>query len=192
VIASVQGIVQHLGEDDIVLEVGGVGLMVYVPHSLLDGSLTVGKTLFLYTHLAVRESSLTLYGFQTREQRAYFELLLQISGIGPRLALAILSHLSPEVIRNAVGAGQTEVFAGVPGVGRKTAEKVIFHLKDRIAMPEEISGIPSEADTEVLTVLTALGYSLVEAQAALQTIPADAPEEVEARVKLALRHFVSP
>lgn len=191
-IASLHGIVQHLGDDEMVLEVGGVGLRIAVPRSVVDDAPTIGQTYFLYTRLVVRESSLSLFGFNTPEQRELFELLMQVGGVGPRLALAILSHLSPDVLRSAVARDQPEAITRVPGIGRKTAQKIVFHLRDRIPISSEEAIIPSEIDTEVLSVLAALGYSLVEAQTALQFIPDDAPEDIEERVKSALRYFASP
>jgi Holliday junction DNA helicase RuvA len=191
-IASLHGIVQHLGDDEMVLEVGGVGLRIAVPRSVIDDTPTIGQPYFLYTRLVVRESSLSLFGFNTPEQRELFELLMQVGGVGPRLALAVLSHLSPDVLRSAVARDQPEVITRVPGIGRKTAQKIIFHLKDRIPISLEEAIVPSEIDTEVLSVLAALGYSLVEAQTALQFIPDDAPEDIEERVKSALTYFASP
>ncbi len=191
-IASLRGVVQHVGDDELILEVGGVGLRVAVPRSVLQDMPEVGQPLFLLTHLVVRESSLSLFGFSTTEQKELFELLIQVRGIGPRLALAVLSHLSPDVLRSAVARDQPEVLARVPGVGRKTGQKIIFHLKDRLVTTLEDIGVPSEVDTEVLSVLTELGYSLVEAQAALQFIPDSAPQEIEERVMFALKFFARP
>ena len=148
--------------------------------------------MFLHTYFVVRDASLSLYGFSTVDQRELFELLLQVNGVGPKLAIAVLSYLSPDVIRSAVVNNQPEVLSRVPGVGRKTAQKMIFHLKDRLVAPLEEIGLPSEIDTEVLSVLTALGYSLVEAQTALGFIPEDAPQDVEGRVKFALKYFARP
>jgi len=192
VIASLRGVVQHIGDDELILEVGGVGLRVAVPRSVLQEMPEVGQPLFLLTHLVVRESSLSLFGFSTTDQKELFELLIQVRGVGPRLALAVLSHLSPDVLRSAVARDQPEVLARVPGVGRKTGQKIIFHLKDRLATTFEDIGVPSEVDTEVLSVLTALGYSLVEAQAALQFIPDSAPQDIEERVMFALKFFARP
>jgi holliday junction DNA helicase RuvA len=104
----------------------------------------------------------------------------------------VLSHLSPDTLRGAVGSGQAEALDRVPGVGRKTAERIIFHLKDRMGMPAGGMLVPLAADTEVLGALTSLGYSLVEAQAALQALPPDAPEDVEARLRAALTYFSRP
>ncbi len=134
-----------------------------------------------------------LYGFETHEGRQYFTLLLTVDGIGPKLALAVLSYLSPDAIRRAVFHEQPEVFSRVPGVGKKTAQKILLQLQDKIpgeAGLEPMTAI-SDADAEVLGALTSLGYSVVEAQAALQSIPRDTPQDVETRLRLTLQYFSS-
>lgn len=191
-IASLRGVVQHLGEASVTLEVGGVGIEVSVPHSVVEHGPAVGDPFFLHTRMIVREDSIQLYGFDTLEQRELFDLLLQVSGVGPRLALALLSHLSADVLRGAVANNQPEALDKVPGIGRKTAEKIVFFLKDRLRAPAPALRLIRGADGEVLSALTALGYTLVEAQAAVQAIPDDAPEDIEDRLRLALRHFARP
>lgn len=192
-ISSLRGVIQRVGQGELVIEVGGVGFRLSVPISVLEQAPGVGQTHFLHTRLIVREDSLALYGFESQEQRQLFDLLLQVNGVGPRLALAVLSHLSPELLRAGVANGQVDILTRVPGIGRKTAEKIIFHLKDRlVAEPSALGRVPAGADTEVLQALTALGYSLVEAQSALQSIPSDAPQDIEERVRLALQHFARP
>lgn len=188
-IASLEGILQEVGENELVLAVGGVGFQVHAPLNVLEGLPSVGETAFLYTALVVREEQPTLYGFSSVSQRSLFETLLQVSGVGPRLALAMLSHLSPENIRMAVVNNQPELLATVPGIGLKTGEKIIFHLKDRLELPEVMMPRTSAEDKAVVEVLQALGYSGLEAAAAIKSIPDDAPEEVEARVRMALRYF---
>jgi Holliday junction DNA helicase RuvA len=177
---------------ELVVEVGGVGLRLLVPRSVLESGAAVGHVVFLHTYLVVREDALTLFGFGSTEQRELFELLLQVSGIGPKLALAVLSNVSPEALRAAVASGQPEALDRVPGVGKKTAERIVFHLKDKFRAPEAGGLAIVPADTDVLAALTSLGYSLVEAQAAVQSLPPDAPEQVEGRVRLALRYFARP
>ncbi len=191
-IASLRGKVTQIETDHLVLELGGVGLSVAVPAPLLDQS-EIGRQVFLYTSLVVREDSLSLYGFETGETRELFHLLMGVSGVGPRLALAILSTLSPDAIRRAVFHEQPEIFSRVPGVGKKTAQKIHFHLQDRMPSVEGLDpvGRMTDVDTEVLEALTTLGYSVVEAQAALQAIPRDTPQEVETRLRLALQYFSS-
>lgn len=186
-IASIRGNVQQTGDSWVVLEVGGLGLKVSVPVPLAARA-RASQPLALFTHLQVREDGLALFGFETSEQLAFFELLLGVSGIGPKVALSLLSHFSIEALRQAVAHGAPERLSGIPGVGKKTAEKIVFHLKDKLAA-EAGAGAPpwSESDTEVIAALTALGYSVVEAQTALQRIPADAPADIENRLRLALQ-----
>ena len=189
-IATLGGKVTHVEEGSLVVEVGGVGLLVYVPNPLSD-QLKAGQTVFLHTYLVVREDMLALYGFQTKESCDYFKLLLGVSGIGPRLAVMILSTLTPESIRRAVFNEQPEIFRQVPGVGSKTAQKISFSLQDKISREEGFEPLAamSDADSEVLSALVALGYSVVEAQSDLQSIPKDAPDDVESRLRLALVYF---
>jgi Holliday junction DNA helicase RuvA len=188
-IDSLQGIVQHMDDQSIVLEVGGVGIRVEVPSSVLGASPGIGKPFFLHTKLMIRDDKLNLFGFVSVEQRDLFDTLLKISGIGPRLALAILSYLSPEVLQSAIVNGQAEVLVQVPGIGKKTAERILFYMKDKLEVPLVGVTLTSELDNEVLSVLTALGYSLIEAQSALQSIPKESVEDIETRVRLALQYF---
>lgn len=189
-IATVSGLIQEVLPDSLVVEVGGVGLQVYVPAPVRD-HLRVGESVALFTYLVVRQDLLALYGFETREGRQYFVLLLTVDGVGPKLALMVLSVLSPDAIRRAVFHEQPEVFTRVPGVGKKTAQKILLQLQDKIpgeAGLEPVAVI-SEVDGEVLGALVGLGYSVVEAQAALQSIPRDTPQDVETRLRLALQYF---
>jgi Holliday junction DNA helicase RuvA len=186
-IASIRGTVQQTGDTWVVIELGGMGIKVSVPVPLAARA-RPGGTLALFTHLQVREDALALFGFETPDQLAFFELLLTVSGIGPKVALSLLSHFSADALRQAVGSGSPERFSGIPGVGRKTAEKIIFHLKDKLAAEAGTGGAGwSETDTEVIAALTSLGYTIVEAQTALQRIPADAPSDAENRLRLALQ-----
>lgn len=169
-ISTVRGVVQQISAAEMVVEVGGVGLRLLVPRSVLESGASVGKVVFLHTYLVVREDALTLFGFGSSEQRELFELLLQVSGIGPKLALAVLSNVSPDALRAAVVSGQPEALDRVPGVGKKTAERIVFHLKDKFAAPGAGGPVLIPADTDVLAALTSLGYSLVEAQAAGKSV----------------------
>ena len=170
---------------------GGVGLLVYVPNPIADQA-RPGESVYLFTHLVVRQDLLALYGFDSAEGREYFTLLLTVNGIGPKLALSILSTLSPDAIRRAVFSEQADMFSRVPGVGKKTAQKILLSLQDRITSVEGLAPVAylGDVDSEVLNALTGLGYSVVEAQAALQSIPRDAPQDVETRLRLALQYFV--
>jgi holliday junction DNA helicase RuvA len=189
-IASLNGKVTQIEANSIVVEVGGVGVQVFVPAHLRE-QLRRGESVYLYTQLIVRQDALALYGFENDEGREFFSLLLTVNGVGPRMALAILSTLTTDTIRRAVFNEQPEIFNRVPGVGKRTAQKILFSLQDRIAAVEGLEPIAAltDTDTEVLTALTTLGYSVVEAQAALQSIPRDAPADVEERLRLALQYF---
>ena len=189
-IASLNGRVSDKGSDFAVIEVSGLGYQVYIPSPHLDG-LRIGETVFLFTCLVVREDSLTLFGFANSEERDFFNLLMGVSGVGPRLALVTLSTLNPDAIRRAVVSEQPEIFTRVPGIGKKSAQKIALHLQDRIEVADGLEPISKmdDTDTQVLEALIALGYSVVEAQAALQTIPKDAPDDIETRIRLALLYF---
>ncbi len=188
-IASVSGAVQSLEQGALVLEVGGVGLRVSVPDSLLEGNVTVGAGVQLWTHLLVRQDAITLYGFCEQEQLGLFDMLLKAPGVGPKLALAIVSGMPVEELRVAVTKDRAELLSQIPGVGIKTARKITFYLKDKLnlagPLPESIAA--NERDLELTAALTTLGYSVVEAQTALQTIATDAPEKLEERIRLALQ-----
>ena len=189
-IKTISGRITGIKTQEIVLDIGGIGVGVYLPTPILQTQ-KIGEPIFLYTSLIVREDSLTLYGFEKEEERDIFELLLGVSGVGPRIGLAILSILNPDAIRRGVLQNQPEIFRQVPGIGKKTAQKILLHLEDRVEAIEGLETVIgiSDKDTEVLEALVALGYSVVEAQTAVQSIPRDAPPDVETRLTLALAYF---
>lgn len=189
-ISSLSGRVTHIDELSLTLDLSGVGFKISVPRPLLAET-HIGQVLSLHTYLVVRENELSMYGFPTMEARNLFVSLLGVDRVGPRLALALLSNLTPAALRAAVMSGQSSVLGRVPGVGSKTAQKIVLHLADRIAPVDgDESALQLQtSDTELLEALTGLGYTVVESQAALQSIPKDAPAELEERIKLALRYF---
>jgi Holliday junction DNA helicase RuvA len=189
-IATLRGEITQIEDNAIVVEVGGVGLRLFVPIPL-RGRLQVGESVFLYTHLVVREDALTLYGFETRGERELFDLLLSVSGVGPKAALSVLSTLNLDAVQQAVFKEEAAALSRVPGVGKKTAQKIVLYLHDRLkptSMLEKVAAM-SDTDSEVLAALTALGYSVVEAQTAIQFLPKEAPDDVEERLRLALQYF---
>lgn len=187
-ISWLEGEIIHLLDQALVIKVGGVGLKVFVPAAVRI-SQRINDRVALFTTLVVREDSLSIYGFGSEEERDFFELLLGVSGIGPRTALNLLSTLSVETIRRAVLSEQAEIFGRVPGVGKKTGQKIILYLQGKIKGDFETGAAASDVDGEVLEALTGLGYSVVEAQAALQSIPRETPQDVEERLRQALRYF---
>ena len=179
-IGSVRGTVLErtpLGE--VLVEVGGVGYRCLVPTSAL-ANLTPGGPAFLMTHLHVREDAMTLYGFPTREERDTFEILLTANGVGPKLALAILTALPPSGLRRAVADDDLDALCTVPGVGKRTAQKLMIELKARLDLPDldlrEETG-PTPARAEVRAALTELGYAPDEVRAAIALLPAEGAVE---------------
>ncbi|MEP7289968.1 MAG: Holliday junction branch migration protein RuvA [Chloroflexota bacterium] len=186
----VSGVIASLDKNSVVVMVGGLGLRVNVPRTVFDAIQGVGHAATLYTYLAVREDSLTLYGFPTEEDRALFEVLLGVSGVGPKMALSILSTLSIDHLRNAVAREESDVLTRVPGVGKKTAEKIVFELKNKLgaAVAQGLSPL-SDTDGDLISALTGMGFSIVESQLAIQSIPRDAAKDFETRFRLALEYF---
>lgn len=189
-IASVSGIINSIGDNYVIIGVGGIGLRVFVPRTVLEKVDRVGRSLSLHTHLVVRETELTLYGFGSEEDLNLFEVLLDVNGVGPKVGLAILSTLSPDVLKRAIATEDTAVLQRVPGIGKKTAERIMFHLRDKLDLTAEVGAMPfvSDVDSDVIEVLTSLGFSIVEAQTALQNVPRETTG-VDARVQLALQYL---
>ena len=189
-IATLRGEIAQIEDNALVLEVGGVGLRVFVPSPVRTRT-KAGDALLLYTHLVVREDALTLYGFESQAERELFNTLLGVDGVGPKAALSVLSTLSLDAVQRAVFADETEILNRVPGIGKKTAQKMAIHLKDKLKPTDALASVAAmtDRDSEVLAALTALGYSVVEAQAAIQALPKDAPEDTEERLRMALQYF---
>ena len=189
-ISSLLGELQQKEDNSLVVAVGGVGLRVAVPKGLAD-KLSVGDKVFLHTHLIVRENELSLYGFESAEDRKLFTTLLGVDGVGPKVALSVLSTLTLDAIQRAIFNDEPDLLSRVPGVGKKTAQKMALYLKDRLKPDDALAKVAamSDTDTEVLTALTTLGYSVIEAQSAIQSIPKDAPQDVEERLRIALQYF---
>jgi Holliday junction DNA helicase RuvA len=193
VIASLRGLVATTGKDSVVILVGGVGFRVSVPRTVLDGLVQQGQDVTLHTHLHVRENELALYGFGSEEDLALFRLLLGVSGIGPKVALSVLSFLPTDRLQSAIAQEDVATLARVPGIGPKTAKKLVFDLKDKIAvevMPGAPPSVLTVADADLVAALTTLGYSLAEAQEAIRALPHE-PLPLEERVRLALVYFAS-
>ncbi len=193
-IRTVRGAVVGLGKDYLVLDVGGasggIGLKIHTPAPTL-AQVNSGQEIRLHTYLQVREDSLTLFGFIDEEELEIFELLLGVNGVGPKVALSTLSTLTPDALRLALANDEPAVIARVPGIGKRTAQKIVLELKDKVeAGGEGLQALASasDIDTEVIEALIALGYSVVEAQRAAQQIPKDVTT-VEERLRLALSQF---
>ena len=191
-IASLQGMVQFKGKDWVVIQVNGVGYLTYSLDRLVNTS-SVGDEISVYTSLIVREDALTLYGFPEIAEREVFEILITVSGIGPRLGLAILNTIQIDHLRNAIASERDDLLTRVPGIGSKTAKKIVLELKDKFrtlaSAPMDFADGLSEVNADVVDALIALGFSVVEAQSALQSIPPNTAQDVEERIRLALQRL---
>jgi len=193
-IRIVRGQVAIRQKDLLVVDVGGerggIAFKVFVTEPTAARHLQ-GSAATLHTYLQVREDSFSLYGFESEEELSIFELLLTVSGVGPKVALSTLSSLAPDALRLALANGEASLIARVPGIGKRTAEKIVLELKDKVKAPstgvERLAQL-SAVDAEVIEALVALGYSLVEAQRAIQGLPREAMT-VEERLRLALSAF---
>jgi Holliday junction DNA helicase RuvA len=181
-IASVRGQVVARGTDHIVVEAAGVGYKVFVPRH------PTGGEVMLHTHQVVREDGQFLFGFETREELALFELIIGVSGVGPRAALAILSVSRPVDVAAAIAAGDAATLAKAPGVGKKTAERLIVDLRSKVGrvVLGPASGELPDGD-EAVAALRALGYTLAEAERALHGVPPAGTASTEERLATALR-----
>jgi Holliday junction DNA helicase RuvA len=198
VIASVRGTVQHVGLDRVVVEVGGVGMLLHTTPATAS-SLHRGSEGSLATTLVVREESLTLFGFTTEEERDLFEQVQTVSGIGPRIALAMLSVLAPDRLRAAVSGGDLATITKVPGIGRKGAERIVLELRDKIGVPAAAAGAsttpaPTAAGAwrdQVAEALVGLGYSAKQAEDAVSAVATGpvADRSVSELLRAALREL---
>ena len=189
-IASVSGEISQVLDGQVVVNVGGIGLLINVTQDYCLACHPGQKKAF-HTYLVVREDLLALYGFETAEERELFVHLISVAGVGPKIALAALSALSPEAVRRAIAGDQPEVFARVSGIGKKTAQKIILDLQGKVQPMEPLEAVSrmDDVDAEVMEALTALGYSIVEAQAALQSLGKDEESDAEERLRKALQYF---
>ncbi len=189
-IASLTGEISQVLDGQIVLNVGGVGLLINLTEETCM-QCRPGMRKAFHTHLVVREDHLSLYGFETMEERDLFIHLIGVAGVGPKTALAALSTLTPDAVRRAITGDQPEIFTRVSGIGKKTAQKIILDLQGQIKPlePLEAASKMDDVDAEVMEALTALGYSIVEAQAALQSIERDEDSDAEERLRKALQYF---
>jgi Holliday junction DNA helicase RuvA len=189
-IKSLVGQVWHIEDKHIILMVNGVGYKVFVTSALsasLASSLSSEGKVTLWTYLAVRENALDLYGFESKEDLELFELLITVSGIGPKTAIGILSAVLPQTVRTAISSGETAYLTKVSGIGKKVAEKIVHELKGKFEGLEVDKNLQSDSDA--VEALKSLGYSQNEAREALKKIDKENKEisTTSARVKAALK-----
>ncbi len=190
-ISSLHGKVESLGSDWAIINVNGVGFQVFMPTSTLSAIGAVGREVQLYTHFHLREDNAALYGFATPDELALFQTLLGVSGLGPRTALSMLSGMSVEQLVTAIATGSVDLLTVIPGIGKKTASRIILELKEKIGAGWIITPTTQLAreNTDVLAALTALGYSASEAARAVATLPPASDLPLEEKIRLALQYF---
>lgn len=200
-ISYIKGPLTEKFEDSVIVEAGGIGYRIFVPSSVLSELPKLGETVRIYTYFSVREDSVSLYGFLSRQDMEMFRQLIGVNGVGPKSALGILSALKPDVLRLAVISGDVKAISKAPGVGSKTAQRIILDLKDKVKAedflyggvdtydsPAEISGV-GEVGKEAVEALTALGYSASEATGAVRKVTITETMTAEDVLKAALRHL---
>lgn len=191
-IATLEGILEHCGIGSVVIKVGGVGIQVYVPSLTLSRLGVIGDKVSLYTHLYVKEDNISLYGFASSEEVALFKNLISISGIGPRIALALLSKLSAEQLATAIISGNVALIDQVPGIGKKMANRLVVELRDKLEREWKEAALPlAQEDSDAIAALTSLGYSLREAIQVVSSIPNSSELSLEEKVKTALQELAS-
>ena len=193
-IASIQGVLEARRVGYAIIRVGGFGIRVFAPTSTLSRLGDAGAEVTLYTHFHVREDGMALYGFSSEEDRDAFEQLIGISGVGPKIALAVLSVMDARTFYKAIADEDQQRQALAPGVGKKLAAKLVLELKGKLPSLVALGGAatlsPSaRMQSEVLEALMGLGFSVAEAQAALGKIPQDRPMTLEEQITFALRSF---
>jgi holliday junction DNA helicase RuvA len=192
-IAGLKGRIERKLDDAALVDVGGVIYRVNTSAMTLEEIGDAGEDVRLFTHLYVREDQLALFGFASPEELRFFETLIGVSGIGPKLALAILSRVRGEALAAAISGENADLLATVPGVGRKTAARLILELRGKLVPAGGLpAGLPSQADADVIEALRSLGYTTAEAHGALSRVPREAEMTVEDRVLSALRELAEP
>ena len=189
-IVGVRGTLAATGPDWVQVAVGGVTMQVFVPSSAIPPLGMVGANVSLHTLLRIREEQPTLYGFPDEASLQLFSLLTGVSGVGPRLGLALLSSLDAASLQLAVASGDVAALSAAPGVGRRLANRIILELRGKVEdVDSEGVVMAPGSDGEVIAALAALGYSAAEARAAADAVPADDDLSVEDRIRLALQQF---
>ena len=204
--AYIKGTLEEITEDSVVVETGGIGYNVKVSTTTADLLPGIGSEVKIYTYTLVREDAFSLYGFLTRDDLEIFKKLITVSGIGPKGGLAILSVMSADALRFAVMAGDAKAIAKAPGIGAKTAERVIIDLRDKISLEDTLKGLYGPADKtgastddrtadnqmkrEAIEALVALGYSASDATAAVKKVELHEDTTVEGILKQALKYML--
>ena len=192
-IVGVHGALEATGSDWVNVRVGGITIQVSVPANTVSSIGAQGSSVSLYTHLRIRDEEPVLYGFADSASRSLFSMLTTVSGVGPRMALALLSSMNSSQLQTAIVTGDITTLSSAPGVGNRTASRIVLDLKGKLddAEFDEISGVMGDVDGQVIAALTALGYSLSEAKSAAGAPAVAAEAEVDDRIRVALQQFAT-
>jgi Holliday junction DNA helicase RuvA len=190
-IIALEGILESRGLDVAVVRIGSLSLEVRVPSSTLSRLGAVGDRVYVHTHLYLREDNIAIYGFASAEELGLFKHLISVSGIGPKAALGLLSMFSPDQLASAIISGNVDLISQVPGIGKKTAGRIVLELKGKLEKGWGEIVVPAlvQEDADVVAALTSLGYSLREATQAVSSLPASKDMDLEERVRLALQRL---
>ena len=189
-IATLEGILEYRGDNSVIINVGGIGFRVYVPSSTLSQLGAVKGRVSLYTHLHVRADNISLYGFASSEELTLFKSLISVSGIGTKLALALLSALNPRQLVMAITSGDIDLLSQTPGIGKKMASRLVVELRGKLEKEWKEAALPLVPErADVIAALTGLGYSVTEAAKAISRLPDSEELSLEEKVKMALQQM---
>lgn len=190
-IASLKGVIDAISKDSMIVNVNGIGFKLSVPTSVLSELGVVGREIKLYTHMHVREDDLSLYGFGSLDELRLFETLISVSGLGPKTAMGMLSAMSADQLAMAIASGSVEMLTTIPGIGKKTADRLILELKDKVGgvMISTPAGRATQENADVVTALVSLGYTAQETARAVNALPTGQKLKLEEKIKLALQYL---
>jgi len=190
-IATLEGTLEYRGDDSVIINVGGIGFRAYVSGFTLGQLGAVEGKVILHTHLHLREDNVSLYGFASGEELALFRNLVSVSGIGPKVALGLLSALNPQQLVMAIASGNTDLICQAPGIGKKTADRLVIELRDKLEKEWKEIALPSAPEgADVMAALTGLGYSLTEAARAVSRLSRSEELSLEEKIRMALQQMV--
>jgi Holliday junction DNA helicase RuvA len=190
-IASLQGVIDAISKDSMIVNVNGIGFKVAVTTSVLSEYGSIGREVKLYTHFHVREDDMSLFGFTSLDEMRLFETLISVSGLGPKTGMAMLSALSADQIAMAIASGSVETLTTIPGIGKKTADRLILELKDKVGgvLISTPAGRAAQENADVVSALVSLGYSVQETTKAVNALPTGKLLSLEEKVKLTLQYL---
>lgn len=191
-IATLEGRLEYRGVDSVIINVAGIGFQVHIPKSTLSQLGAVGDTISVYTHLHVTRDNVSLYGFASGEELSLFKQLISVSGVGPKLGVALLSGLPAEQLAMAITSGNVDFISQMSGVGKKVAGRLVIELKGKLGKEWKGAVLPLvPEDADAIAALTSLGYSLREATQAVSRLPSPSELSLEEKVRLALEQLAT-